>query len=99
MNRLVPLSNLFWAPVFLTARVLTLGRVRPWFGYWDLARTQSGTRIATTAAPAPAISMDPSNYRNSEPQPIILPKLIANFNEADTSLVHIAPIAPKLGSR
>ncbi len=37
MNRLVPLGNLFWAPVFLTVGALTLGRVRPRFGYGDLA--------------------------------------------------------------
>ncbi|UHD14494.1 zinc metalloprotease [Thiocapsa bogorovii] len=62
MNALVPLANLLWTPVFWTVRLLTLGRVRPSFGYWDLARTQSGTRIATTAAPVPAITQNPRDY-------------------------------------
>lgn len=95
MNRLVPLSNLFWAPVFLTARALTLGRVRPWFGYWDLARTQSGTRIATTAAPAPAITVDPRDYRNYKSQPIFLPKLIATLGEVDSAFQQINQPSPK----
>mgnify|MGYP001824953157 CR=1 FL=1 len=62
MNRLVPLANLVWMPVFWSVRLLTRGGVRPRFGYWDLARTQSGTRIATTAAPVPAITSNPSDY-------------------------------------
>jgi hypothetical protein len=62
MNALVPLANLLWAPVFWSVRLLTLGRVRPSFGYWDLARTQSGTRITTTAAPVPAIIKNPRDY-------------------------------------
>lgn len=62
MNTLVPLANLLWSPVFWTVRLLTLGRVRPSFGYWDLARTQSGTRITTTAAPVPAITQNPRDY-------------------------------------
>ncbi len=62
MNALVPLANLLWAPIFWSVRVLTLGRVRPSFGYWDLARTQSGTRITTTAAPVPAIIKNPRDY-------------------------------------
>lgn len=61
-NTLVPLANLLWAPVFWIVRLLTLGRVRPSFGYWDLARTQSGTRITTTAAPVPAITQNPRDY-------------------------------------
>jgi hypothetical protein len=63
MNRLVPVANLAWTPVFLGIRLLTAGRIRPRFGIWDLARTQSGTRIATTASPVPAISIDPRDYR------------------------------------
>ena len=62
MNRLVPLANLLWAPVFYGTKLLTGGRVRVRFGYWDLARTQSGTRIATTAAPVPATNMAPEEY-------------------------------------
>ena len=62
MNRLVPIANLLWAPVFLTVRLLTGGRVRPSFGFWDLSRTQSGTRIATTAAPVPANLVAPADY-------------------------------------
>ncbi|WP_295400761.1 hypothetical protein [uncultured Thiocystis sp.] len=62
MNGLVPLANVLWAPVFWSIRLVTLGRVRPYFGFWDLARTQSGTRIATTAAPVPAIVQDPRDY-------------------------------------
>jgi hypothetical protein len=62
MNRLVPIANLLWAPVFLTVRLLTGGRVRPSFGFWDLSRTQSGTRIATTAAPVPANLVAPTDY-------------------------------------
>ena len=62
MNALVPLANLLWTPIFWLVRLLTLGRVRPSFGYWDLARTQSGTRITTTAAPVPAINKNPRDY-------------------------------------
>jgi hypothetical protein len=62
MNGLVPVANLVWMPAFWTVGLLTRGRVRPRFGYWDLSRTQSGTRIATTAAPVPAISSDPADY-------------------------------------
>jgi hypothetical protein len=62
MNRLMPLANLLWAPVFWTARIITLGRVRGRFGRWDLSRTQSGTRIATTASPVPANTLDPRDY-------------------------------------
>ncbi len=62
MNGLVPLANLLWAPVFYSTKLLTGGRVRVRFGYWDLARTQSGTRIATTAAPVPATNMAPEDY-------------------------------------
>jgi hypothetical protein len=62
MNALVPLANILWAPIFWSVRLLTLGRVRPSFGYWDLARTQSGTRITTTAAPVPAIIKNPRDY-------------------------------------
>jgi hypothetical protein len=62
MNRLVPLANLLWASVFLTDRLLTGGRVRPSFDFWDLSRTNSGTGIATTAAPVPANLVAPPNY-------------------------------------
>jgi len=62
VNRLVPIANLVWAPVFLLVKVLTGGRVRPRFGRWDLSRTQSGTRIATTAAPVSAYDKDPNDY-------------------------------------
>jgi hypothetical protein len=62
MNRLVPIANIVWMPVFWIVRILTRGRVRPRFGSWDISRTQSGTRIATTAAPAPAITSAPENY-------------------------------------
>ena len=62
VNRLVPLANLAWAPVFLLVKLLTGGRVRPRFGRWDLSRTQSGTRIATTAAPVTAYDKDPNDY-------------------------------------
>jgi hypothetical protein len=62
-NRLVPLANLAWAPVFFTIKLLTAGRVRLRFGRWDLSRTQSGTRIATTAAPVfSACNLDPKAY-------------------------------------
>ena len=61
-NRLVPIANLAWAPVFLTAKLLTGGRVRLRFGRWDLSRTQSGTRIATTAAPVASYDQDPKEY-------------------------------------
>ncbi len=63
VNRLAPIANLLWAPIFWTVRLVTAGRVRPSFGRWDLARTQSGTRIATTASPVPAIGLDPLAYR------------------------------------
>jgi hypothetical protein len=63
INRLVPIANLLWMPIFWVVRILTLGRIRPRFGVWDIARTQSGTRIATTAAPVPAISLDPHSYQ------------------------------------
>jgi len=62
INPLVPIANLLWSPVFLIVRLLTGGRVRPRFGRWDLSRTQSGTRIATTAAPVSANSNDPHEY-------------------------------------
>ena len=62
VNRLVPIANLVWAPVFLLVKLLTGGRVRPRFGRWDLSRTQSGTRIATTAAPVSAYDKDPNDY-------------------------------------
>jgi hypothetical protein len=62
MNRLVPIANLAWAPVFLTAKLITGGRVRLRFGRWDLSRTQSGTRIATTAAPVSSYDIDPNEY-------------------------------------
>jgi hypothetical protein len=62
INRLVPIANLAWAPAFLLVRLLTGGRVRPHFGRWDLSRTQSGTRIATTAAPVSAYDKDPNGY-------------------------------------
>jgi hypothetical protein len=62
VNRLVPLANLVWSPVFWTLRIVSLGRLRPRFGVWDISRTQSGTRIATTAAPVPAIAHDPLDY-------------------------------------
>jgi len=62
MNRLVPIANLVWAPAFLLVRLLTGGRVRPRFSRWDLSRTQSGTRIATTAAPVSAYDKDPNGY-------------------------------------
>jgi hypothetical protein len=61
-NRLVPIANLAWAPVFFTVKLLTAGRVRLRFGRWDLSRTQSGTRIATTAAPVSAYNLDPKAY-------------------------------------
>jgi hypothetical protein len=61
-NRLVPLANLAWAPVFFTIKLLTAGRLRLRFGRWDLSRTQSGTRIATTAAPVSAYNLDPNAY-------------------------------------
>ena len=62
MNRLVPIANLVWAPAFLLVKLLTGGRVRPSFSRWDLSRTQSGTRIATTAAPVTAYDKDPKDY-------------------------------------
>jgi hypothetical protein len=62
VNRLVPIANLAWAPVFLLVQLLSGGRVRPRFGRWDLSRTQSGTRIATTAAPVTAYDIDPNAY-------------------------------------
>lgn len=62
MNRLVPLASLLWTPVFFSVKLLTGGHVRVRFGYWDLSRTQSGTRIATTAAPVPATILDPDDY-------------------------------------
>jgi hypothetical protein len=62
-NRLlVPIANLVWAPVFFVIKTFTGGRVRPRFGRWDLSRTQSGTRIATTAAPVSAYDQDPRDY-------------------------------------
>jgi hypothetical protein len=61
-NRLVPIANLAWAPIFFTVKLLTAGRVRLRFGRWDLSRTQSGTRIATTAAPVSAYNIDPNAY-------------------------------------
>jgi hypothetical protein len=61
-NRLVPVANLAWAPVFLAVKLLTGGRVRLRFGRWDLSRTQSGTRIATTAAPVSTYDADPRDY-------------------------------------
>jgi hypothetical protein len=61
-NRLVPLANLAWSPVFLAVKLLTAGRVRLRFGRWDLSRTQSGTRIATTAAPVSSYDRDPKDY-------------------------------------
>jgi hypothetical protein len=63
VNALVPVGNLLGLPVFIAIRLLTAGRVRPGFGRWDLARTQSGTRVATTAAPVPANTCDPAGYR------------------------------------
>jgi hypothetical protein len=66
MNCLVPLANLLWAPVFSMVGLLTWGRVRPHFGYWDLARTQSGTRIATTAAPVSAIIPHPRDTHKTQ---------------------------------
>jgi hypothetical protein len=46
----------------LVIKTFTGGRVRPRFGRWDLSRTQSGTRIATTAAPVSAYDQDPKDY-------------------------------------
>lgn len=67
--------NLLFASVLV--RLLTAGRVRPSFGRWDLARTQSGTRIATTASPVPAISLDPRDYRlPAASQPAAVPTLL-----------------------
>ncbi len=51
--------------MFYSTKLFTGGRVRVRFGYWDLARTQSGTRIATTTAPVPAVpatNMAPEDY-------------------------------------
>lgn len=62
MNRVVPLANFFWSPIFWAIYVISLGRIRPRFGVWDLSRTQSGTRIATTASPVPAINLDPADF-------------------------------------
>ena len=62
VNRLVPIANFLWTPVFCMVRLVTAGRIRPRFGYWDLSRTQSGTLITTTAAPVPAISIAPQDY-------------------------------------
>ena len=61
-NHLLPIANLAWAPVFFLIKLFTGGRVRPRFGRWDLSRTQSGTRIATTAAPVSSYDKDPSEY-------------------------------------
>jgi hypothetical protein len=63
VNHLVPVGSLLAAPIFLAVRLLSGGRARPGFGRWDLARTQSGTRIATTAAPVGANTQDPVDYR------------------------------------
>lgn len=63
INFLILFTNLVWAPVFLVVRVITFWRIRPIFGFWNLSRTQSGTRIATTAAPVPANIMEPQHYR------------------------------------
>lgn len=46
--------------MFYSTKLFTGGRVRVRFGYWDLARTQSGTRIATTTAPVPAVPARPT---------------------------------------
>jgi len=62
MNFIIPFANLFWSPIFLLVRVMTLGKICPCFRFWDLARTQSGTRIATTASPVAAITLDPRHY-------------------------------------
>ena len=63
VNRLVPIGSLLAAPIFFAVRLFSGGRARPGFGRWDLARTQSGTRIATTAAPVGANTQDPAEYR------------------------------------
>ncbi len=66
VNRLVPIGNALAAPIFLAIRILSGGRARPSLGRWDIARTQSGTRIATTAAPVGANTRDPADYHTPQ---------------------------------
>jgi hypothetical protein len=87
VNRLVPIANLAWAPVFLLVQLLSGGRVRPRFGRWDLSRTQSGTRIATTAAPVTAYDKNPKDY-------LTLPERYAGFPLAEAACPDAAAPPP-----
>ncbi|MCA0044932.1 hypothetical protein [Celeribacter litoreus] len=66
INRIVPVANLVWFPVFASIRLLSFGRVRPSFGKWDIARTQSGTRISTTASPVPSIHLTVADFHEPD---------------------------------